>query len=166
MNFYIYGQVKVIYLIQNSGIAILQAMNLNRYRMTVYTIISIINIFTSFQLAKLYGGLGCAISTAVAIFFSTGLIMNIYYYKKVGINIPLFWKNIIHMMPSALIIIIIVEVFQLNITLEYNWKYFIIKVLIYTLIYFILMYILGMNSYEKNIIRNNIYKNIKEKLLL
>lgn len=57
-----------ISLIQNSGIAILQAMNLNRYRMTIYTIIAVINIFTSFQLAKLYGGLGCAISTSVAIF--------------------------------------------------------------------------------------------------
>lgn len=155
-----------ISLIQNSGIAILQAMNLNRYRMTVYTIVSVINIFTSFQLAKLYGGLGCAISTSVAILFSTGLIMNIYYYKKVGINIPLFWKNIIHMMPSALILIIVVEVVQLNVILEYNWKYFIIKALIYTLIYFILMFIIGLNSYEKNIIRNNIYKNIKEKLLL
>ena len=131
----------------------MQAMNLNRYRITIYTIIAVINIFTSFQLAKLYGGLGCAISTSVAIFFSTGLIMNIYYYKKVGINIPLFWKNIIHMLPSAFILIIMVEVFKLNITLEYNWKYFIIKTLIYSIVYFILMFIIGMNSYEKNIIK-------------
>lgn len=136
-------------LIQNAGIAILQAMNLNRYRMTVYVICAVVNIFTSIVLAKIYGGLGCAISTSIAIFISTGLIMNRYYYKRIGIDIPLFWKNIIHMMPSAFILIVLVEIFQINVSLEYSWLYFVIKVVIYTLIYMILMYFIGMNGYEK-----------------
>ena len=135
----------LIALVQNAGIAILQAMNLNRYRMTVYTIVAVINIFTSVILAKMYGGLGCAISTAVALLISTGLIMNRYYHKRIGIDIPLFWKNIIHMMPSAFILIVLVEFFQINISLEYSWLYFIIKVLIYSLIYFVLMFVLSMN---------------------
>lgn len=150
-------------LIQNAGIAILQAMNLNRYRMMIYIICAIVNIFVSFILAKIYGGLGCAISTAIAIFISTGLIMNRYYHKRIGIDIPLFWKNIIHMMPSAFILIILVEIFQMNISLEYSWLYFIIKVCIYTLIYIILMYFIGMNSYEKNLCRNAICKVLRVK---
>lgn len=152
----------LIPLIQNAGIAILQAMNLNRYRMTVYTIIAVINIFTSIILAKLYGGLGCAISTAVAFLISMGLIMNRYYHKRIGIDIPLFWKNIIHMMPSAFILIILVEIFQMNISLEYSWLYFAIKVVIYTLIYMILMYFIGMNGYEKNLCKSIIFKMIRK----
>ena len=148
-------------LIQNSGIAILQAMNLNRYRMTMYTICAVINIFTSIVLAKMYGGLGCAISTSVAIFISTGLIMNRYYHKRIGIDIPLFWKNITHMMPSAFILIILVEIFQMNVSLEYSWLYFVIKAAIYTLIYMILMYFIAMNGYEKNLCKSAICKVLR-----
>lgn len=150
-------------LIQNAGIAILQAMNLNRYRMTVYVIFAVVNIFTSIILAKIYGGLGCAISTSVAIFISTGLIMNRYYHKRIGIDIPLFWKNIIHMMPSAFILIVLAEIFQINVSLEYSWLYFTIKVVIYTLIYMILIYLIGMNDYEKNLCRSVILKMIGRK---
>lgn len=153
----------LIALVQNAGIAILQAMNLNRYRMTAYTILAVINIFTSVILAKMYGGLGCAISTSIAIFISSGLIMNRYYHKRIGIDIPLFWKNIIHMMPSAFILIILVEIFQMNISLEYSWLYFMIKVVIYTLIYMILMYFIGMNGYEKNLCRSVICKVLRVK---
>lgn len=153
----------LIALVQNAGIAILQAMNLNCYRMTAYTIVAVINIFTSVILAKMYGGLGCAISTAVALLISTGLIMNRYYHKRIGIDIPLFWKNIIHMMPSAFILIVLVEAFQINVSLEYTWLYFAIKVVIYTLIYMLLMYFIGMNGYEKNLCRSAICKVLRVK---
>lgn len=151
----------LIALVQNAGIAILQAMNLNRYRMTAYTIVAVINIFTSVILAKMYGGLGCAISTATALLISTGLIMNRYYHKRIGIDIPLFWKNITHMMPSAFILIILVEIFQMNISLEYSWLYFVIKAVIYTLIYMILMYFIAMNGYEKNLCKSAICKILR-----
>lgn len=153
----------LIDLIQNAGIAILQAMNLNRYRMTAYTIIAVINIFTSVILAKMYGGMGCAISTAVALLISTGLIMNRYYHKRIGIDIPLFWKNITHMMPSAFILIILVELFQMNVSLEYSWLLFVAKVVVYSLIYMILMYFIAMNGYEKNLCRNAICKVLRIK---
>lgn len=153
----------LIALVQNAGIAILQAMNLNRYRMTVYTIIAVINIFTSVILAKMYDGMGCAISTAVALLISTGLIMNRYYHKRIGIDIPLFWKNITHMMPSAFVLIVLVELFQMSISLEYSWFYFSIKVVVYSLIYMVLMYFIAMNGYEKNLCRSAICKVLRIK---
>lgn len=153
----------LIALVQNAGIAILQAMNLNRYRMTTYTITAVINIFTSIVLAKMYGGLGCAISTAIALLISTGLIMNRYYRKRIGINIPLFWENIIHMLPSAVILIVLVKIFQMNVSLEYSWLYFVIKVVIYTLIYMILMYFISMNNYERNLCKSAICKVLRVK---
>ena len=77
-------------LIQNVGVAILQAKNLNKFRMLVYTGFAIGNIFVNIFLARLYGGLGCAISTSIAIFISTGLIINWYYWKKIKLDILLF----------------------------------------------------------------------------
>ena len=131
--------------------------------MTVYTIVAVINIFTSVILAKMYGGLGCAISTATALLISTGLIMNRYYHKRIGIDIPLFWKNITHMMPSAFILIVLVELFHMNVSLEYSWLYFCIQVIIYSLIYMVLMYFIAMNGYEKNLCRNAICKILRIK---
>lgn len=145
-------------LVQNTGIAILQAMNLNRYRMTVYTIIAIINLFTSYVLASYYNGLGCAISSGIAIFISTGWIMNNYYKNKIGIDTYLFWKNIVFMMPSMFILIIIVYFINCVSSLQSTWLIFSIKSCIYTLIYFLLMYNLSMNDYEKGLVNKIFYK--------
>ncbi len=153
----------LIPLIQNAGISILQAMNLNRYRMTAYTIIAVLNIFTSIPLARLYGGLGCAISTSVALLISTGLIMNRYYKKKIGIDIALFWKNILRMLPSGIILIALVLFIETIVSLKYSWSIFAVKVCIYTLIYFALMYVLSMNGYEKGLCKKAIAKCLRMK---
>lgn len=89
--------------------------------------------------------------------------MNRYYHKRIGIDIPLFWKNITHMMPSAFILIILVELFQMNVSLEYSWLLFVAKVIIYSLVYMILMYCIAMNGYEKNLCKSAIYKILRIK---
>lgn len=146
--------VLIIPLIQNVGISITQAMNLNCFRMTSYTICAVINIFISFWAAKFYGGLGCAISSSICIFIATGLIMNWYYINKLKLNMNMFWKNIIHMFPSSVILIFIVLVFKKIYTIEYSWFNLMIEIIIYSLIYMISMYILSLNDYEKNILKN------------
>lgn len=146
--------VLIIPLIQNVGISITQAMNLNCFRMTSYTICAVINIFISFWAAKFYGGLGCAISSSICIFIATGLIMNWYYINKLKLNMNMFWKNIIQMFPSSVILVFIVLVFKKIYTIEYSWFNLIIEIIIYSLIYMISMYILSLNDYEKNILKN------------
>lgn len=149
----------IIPLIQNTGIAILQAKNLNRFRMTAYTICAIINIFTSIVLAKLYGGLGCAISSACAIFISTGLVINWYYVKKLHLNMVLFWKNILYMIPSAIVLILIANFLSIFL-LDGTWITLFIKIIIYSVIYIIAMYIISFNSYERKIFKDYINKFI------
>ena len=146
--------VLIIPLIQNVGISITQAMNLNCFRMTSYTICAVINIFISFWAAKFYGGLGCAISSSICIFIATGLIMNWYYINKLKLNMNMFWKNIIQMFPSSVILVFIVLVFKKIYTIEYSWFNLIIEIIIYSLIYMISMYVLSLNDYEKNILKN------------
>ena len=46
----------------------------------------------SIPLSKYYGGIGAAIGTAFSLILGQGVILNIYYQKKVGINILEFWK--------------------------------------------------------------------------
>lgn len=54
----------LIPLVQNVGISILMAMNLNRYRMTAYTICAVLALVASFPMAHRWGGWGCAVATA------------------------------------------------------------------------------------------------------
>ncbi|MEH7484919.1 oligosaccharide flippase family protein, partial [Neobacillus drentensis] len=82
-------------LIQNIGLSILWAKNLQGFRSIVLIVIALINILLSIPLAKYYGGVGAAIGTSFSLTLGNSILMNIYYHKKVGINIPYFWKNIL-----------------------------------------------------------------------
>ena len=66
-------------LIQNTGLSILQAKNKHKFRTMVFLGIAILNIVLSIPLAKLYGGIGTAIGTAIALIMGQIIIMNIYW---------------------------------------------------------------------------------------
>ena len=84
-------------LIQNTGIAIVQARNKHQFRSIVYFFIAVLNVITSIILVKNYGAIGCAVATGISFAVGNVIIINIYYWKRVDINIPLFWKNILKM---------------------------------------------------------------------
>lgn len=81
-------------LIQNLGITILQARNQMKFRSVAYIIIAIGALIAEIIFAKIWGGMGCAMAVAGALLLGQGLVMNIYYHTKQGIDIPLFWKEI------------------------------------------------------------------------
>lgn len=150
-------------LIQNTGILILQALNLNKYRMTVYTCIAIIDFLVSFPMAKYFDGIGCAITTALALFISAGLIINRYYYKKINLNILLFWKNIVKMTRPLIALSMIIFIIKANIIIIVSWKSFIIESSLLTLLYLFTMNRYAFNEYERSLLVNtfNIVRKIK-----
>ena len=135
-------------LIQNTGIAIVQARNKHQFRSIVYFFIAILNIVTSIILVKNYGVIGCAVATGISFTIGNVVIINIYYWKKADIDIPLFWKNISKM--SIPIVITMILGFLLNYFIrDYNIINFVLKGFIYAIAYGILMWIMGLNKDEK-----------------
>ena len=61
----------------------------------MYIIIALINVAASIPLAMHYGGIGAAIGTAGANILGQVITMNIFYWKKIGLNIPQYWKNLL-----------------------------------------------------------------------
>ena len=106
-------------------------------------------------LAKQYGGIGCAIAVAGALLLGQGLIMNIYYSKKQGINIGRFWSEILRMsiVPIALTIasIFIVRSHDIN-----SWGELALAILIFCAVYIPLFWVFSMNSYEKKLVMETI----------
>ncbi len=136
-------------LVQNVGIAVLQAMNLNRYRMIAYTVCAFVALIISFPMAKQYGGLGCAVATAASLLISTGLIMNRYYARKVKLDIILFWKSIGSMSKGMLLLWGLGWLLKDFLTLAVNWQNFLLLGVLNTLLYVAIMYVWCMNEDER-----------------
>lgn len=136
-------------LIQNTGIAIVQARNQHQFRSIVYFFIAILNVITSILLVKNYGAIGCAIATGISFILGNIIIINIYYWRRVDIDIPLFWKNILKMSIPIVITMIIGTTLN-NLIVKSSIVTFIIKGFIYVIVYIILMWLLALNLEEKN----------------
>lgn len=151
-------------LIQNTGLNILYALNRHKFRSIVYTCVAIANVGLTFWWVKDFGIIGAAMATCIAYVIGNILIMNWYYYKKIGLNIPLFWKNILKMSPVMLIMgaawWIILNYIQIN-----NWLVFFALAAAYTVMYLPLAYRFMMNQYERDIVMAPM-KKILQKLRL
>lgn len=154
-------------LIQTIGISILQAKNMHGFRSIVYFIIAVINIFLSIRLGKIMNGFGCGLATCISMTIGHILLMNIYYYKKVNLNIVQFWIEIFKL-TIPIIISISIGIMTNKLINEIGVISLIVKILIYSCSYFIFMWNMGMNKYEQGIfgyplskINTNIIKKLK-----
>lgn len=148
-------------LIQNIGLSILQAKNLYKYRTMIFFIISILNIGISIPLSKMYGGVGAAWGTSIALILGQIIILNIYYHKKVGIDMVEFWLNIVKMLIPIIEVVVFGSL--LNVIILSNKIIFLgIKIILYIMVYCIVVWLFSMNDYEKDIIRKPIKKILKK----
>ena len=147
----------IIPLTQNVGISILQAKNKHKFRSVIYIMIAIFNIFISIPLARKYSGVGAAIGTAVANIIGQIIIMNIYYWKVIKIDIPAYWKRfVLFIFPLSLISFVIFYVVS---KIHFNFVLLVIAIILYTIFYGCYAYFF-MNEEEKQYV-----KKIKYKLL-
>ena len=81
-------------LIQNLGIIILLAKNQLKFRSIWILSASAVSLIIAVPCCSYFGVMGCAWITAIAIFIAYGVGLNIYYWKKINIDILGFWKEI------------------------------------------------------------------------
>ena len=110
------------------------------------------NLGISIPLCKHFGIIGCAIGTAIGITLANVIIMNIYYHKKLGLNMAMFWKSIYRILPSE-IIPILFGIFILKVVKVESLSEFLLFGVLYVLVFSASVWCLGMNSFEKDLIR-------------
>lgn len=139
-------------LIQNVGLSIVTAQNKHQFRAVVYLLIAVANVVSTYLIVPYMGIIGAALCSCISYLLGQGLIMNVYYYKITGLDIPRFWRNILRMaiIPVGMMIL---GLFILMHAQMYSWLTFFMGVVAYTAIYGMLMYCFAMNDYEKDIIR-------------
>lgn len=150
----------LVVLTQTIGISILQAKNMQGFRAMVYFGISIVNFGISIYSARAFGAIGVAVGTTLSLIFGNIIAMNIYYHCKVKLNIPRFYKEL----SRGLLICLIGSIF-LGTSLLWissnSWLALITQCILYLLIYFILMWLFGMNDYEKRLFSKEFTKIIR-----
>lgn len=139
-------------LIQNIGIEIQRAKNKHQFRSLVYLLVAVINIVVSIIFCKFYGIIGVTLGTAFANIVGCFVIMNIYYHKKIGLNIIKFWKSIFRA-SLGLIVPAIVGILTMCFIKFNNALIYLSFVVVYSIIYLTSIYFLGMNSEEKIFVR-------------
>lgn len=135
-------------LIQNIGLDILQAQNKYDFRAKVYFCMGIFNLCLAIPLAMKYGGIGCAFATGLSMFIGNGLIMNWYYLKITKLDIIRFWKEISRISIGVIGITIVCYIVNAYVNIS-SISVFVVKLILFTLIYLIVMYKFFMNATEK-----------------
>jgi len=139
-------------LVQAFGNLILEAKSLFSFKAIIYiSCIGIGTFFGAYTVAS-FGILGMIISTSTGWIISIA-IMNIYYHKVIGLNIPIFFRNLFSKILPVFSLIMVFGYFINQIQGD-NWFNFAIKAVLYVTVYSLLMYFLGMRDSEKQLIKN------------
>lgn len=142
----------LIPLVQSVCLNIIVAENRHRFRSIVYLGIAILNVIGTWVLMQIMGIIGAALMTGVALIIGQGFVMNWYYWKKIKLDIPRFWKEVGGVFCIPIIMCIIVKVIARYVNF-YNLFILLIGIIVYTIIFVIINWLFIMNTYEKNLIR-------------
>lgn len=144
-------------LIQNLGIEIQRAANKHQVRSIVYFAMAICNLLLTIYLCQIYGAVGAAFGTGVSLILANGIIMNIYYYKALHLDIPAFWKNILRQLLGMLPAFVIGAMINRYAPTQ-NVLSMLAFIIVYTAFYGVCVWFLSMNEYEKSFVMDPIKK--------
>lgn len=142
----------IVPLSQNIGISILQAMNRHRFRSLAYLVLAVLNVLISIPLAMRWEGVGAAVGTTLACLAGQYAMMNWFYHKKIGLDVPAYWRMIggilLRMLPMALPAAAI----RLLLPGE-SWLWLGAKCVLFTLIFLPYCWLVLLDEEEKDMLR-------------
>lgn len=142
---------------QTLGITILQAKNQHAFRSIVYLFIVIFSIVISIPFIRMYNIYACAFSTSIALILGNLFVMNIFYAKKIGLDIKRFWIEIARISIVVLLILGLAFV-VLNFINMSRLIILLVCILTYLILYFFCLYFFCFNEYERQLVRKIKYR--------
>ena len=138
-------------LVQSMCLSITMAKNRHRFRSLVLLGIAILNVIGTWILLHIWGVKGGALMTGIALLIGNGLILNWYYWKRIELNIPKFWREIgkVFIIPLIMCIAFLIAGIWIN---WYDLSTMLLGIIMFTTIYFILNWRLVMTDYEKELL--------------
>lgn len=138
----------VVPLTQSIGISILRAYNRQKFRAVLYIFLAFLNVFFSIPAAYFFQGYGCACVTAFFLFIGNTIIMDIYYQKKIHLNMKQWWIQFIKMLVPVIFSILIFRIIKMRFIIN-SFYTLGIAIFLYIMVYIVLIYSLGLTENEK-----------------
>lgn len=135
-------------LVQTVALNVIQAKNMHRFRSIVYLLIALLNIVGTLLLVNRFGVIGAAVPTGLAYILGQGLIMNWYYWKKVHLDIPRFWKSLLPNLAIAAIMCILTLLLSNWIDFYTPYVMF-VGIIVYSATYCVCLWLFVMTSDER-----------------
>lgn len=138
-------------LIQTVCISILNAYDKRLYRSLILAAMCVINIIVSVVLVKLLGPIGCPIGTALSFLIGYAIVLNLYYANGLKLEVGRMFRDIINNTWWCLLLTAAVTS-PLLFWKHYTIPIFLLKVSIFSVVFFVFMWLLGFNKDEKSIL--------------
>ena len=145
-------------LMQNLGLSILQVVNKYSFRAKMYFVAAILNIVSTVCMARIWGGIGAAASTGITMIITSGFILNFYYWKEIGLDIRLFWKNITVIFLKIIPVVVISYFCNILFQNRESIIILLVKILIYCGVYMVVMYFGIMDKREKSMVNTILHR--------
>ncbi len=139
-------------LIQSIAYSTMVAQNKHKFRAIIYAVIAVANVISTCLVLEPFGIIGAAVCTAVAFLLGNGIIMNIYYYKVIQLDIPGFWLNILKIAIVPVVMIVGGLLFVHHVLAPATIPIFLMEVAVFSVIFWVLNWLLSLNSYEKQLL--------------
>ncbi|SFD07872.1 lipopolysaccharide biosynthesis protein [Algibacter pectinivorans] len=146
-------------LVQGFGNSILEAKSKLRFKAILYLSFMLIGTVLGAILAKKYQAIGMMVGTVIA-WLIVQNVMNFYYHKTIGLNIPRFFKSLLN--KTFVVVIIAFAIgYAINFIPGFGWWNFIIKAVIYAVVFSLLMYNMGLIPFEKQLFKTTLSPVLK-----
>ena len=145
-------------LMQNTCLSILNALDKRMFRSLILVMMTAVNIGMTIAFIPLMGPIGAPAATGISYLIGHGILMNIYYRKKIGLNVFRMFKSIFSRTWLCILIAVAVNLPLMWWRVDDNWWVLLIKAVAFCIVYGLLLLKFGLNDSEKNMIDSALKK--------
>ncbi len=146
--------------VQIMGYEILRAKNMHKFSALVYAAVAIFNAIISIPLCLWWEGLGAALGTMISTFLGNVLIINWYYRRCVGLNIPRFWKRIFQLLPSMAVPLLAALAIAIWAPVH-GYLGVVLWGAVFMAVYAFFLWFFGMNRFERGLVSGPVNKILR-----
>jgi O-antigen/teichoic acid export membrane protein len=137
-------------LAQTVGLYVLQAKNMHGFRSVLYLVVAVANVFASLFLVRRWGALGAAVGTAATLVVGHVVGMNLYYHRRIRLDIPRFVRLVsAGIVPAAAAAT--AAGWLLTLVPGWSWPRLVFRGAVFTALYAGGMAWFGLNAYERGL---------------
>ena len=143
----------LIDLSQNTIDSVLKAKNKMLGKSLILAASTAVNFLITLLLVPRMGAMGAVIGSCFSLIFGYGVALNIYYHKVIHINMFMFYRK-----TYTTIILATLACMAVGFGIGYvnplgGWVGFMAEAAVYVVVFAVLMYFIGLNKGEKNLIK-------------